>query len=164
MLFELYTNAPLHLSPGICHLQCLSHRPSCHGWRTGHTANLVDKASDFLLGTPPPSRNCLVQEPPPGSPALLRHNFFPPQNWVLYACGGCRAAIQVCRTTFRVCCMAIHAFGIQIEAHGTEFEVFARTHLLLYHLFHSIVSGAWRMFSMTSFFPRGTSWMTPQAV
>ena len=38
-----------------------------------------------------------------------------------------------------MCSMAIYAFGTQIEAHGTEFEVFARTYLLLYHFFHSLL-------------------------
>ena len=35
--------------------------------------------------------------------------------------------------------MAIHAFGTHIEAHGTEFEVFARTYLLFYHFFHFLL-------------------------
>ena len=35
--------------------------------------------------------------------------------------------------------MAIHAFGMQTEAHGTEFEIFARAHLLLCHFFHSLL-------------------------
>ena len=51
---------------------------------------------------------------------------------VVVCCG-----IRVYRTTFDVCCIAIHAFGTQIEAHGTE--VFARTYLLLYHFFHSLL-------------------------
>ena len=38
-----------------------------------------------------------------------------------------------------MCCMAIHAFETQIEAHGTEFEGFARTYFLLHQSFYWVV-------------------------
>ena len=92
-----------------------------------------------IFVTPPPPPGCLGTALRKNRPCPAAFFFFPPWNWVVHGCGGCRTAIQVCRTTFHVCCMAMHALATQVEAHGTKFEVFPRTYLLLYHFFHSLL-------------------------
>ena len=101
-------------------------------------------AVSFILirPVPPPplfpvSRNRLVQEPPPGSVAFFPRYCVSHRTEFFMVVVDAGQLVRYAGQNF-VCCMAMHAFETQIEAHGTEFEVSARAHLLLYHFVYSL--------------------------